>query len=122
MGSGVQRAGDTFADLVYLLMPLVDIVKGPGIGANIISVFNVKKLTDGSGYILSAGKEEAGPLVQIWGTADDGSAKAMTETNAIILKEDLAVQGKLVAGTRSYKSYSPKPLLLFLLFSLILLQ
>ena len=97
MGSGVQRAGDIFADLVNLLMPLVDIVKGPGIRANIASVINVEKLTDSSGYILSAGKEEDGPLVQIWGAAEDGSAKAMTEANAVILKEDLAIQGKLVA-------------------------
>jgi hypothetical protein len=104
MGSGVQRAGDTFANLVNLLMPLVNIVKGPGIGANIVSVFNVEKLTDGSGYILSAGKEEAAPLVQIWGVAEDGSAKAMTEANAIILKEDLAIQGKLVAHARSCES------------------
>ena len=96
MGRGVQRVGDTFTDLVNQLIPLVDIVKGPGIGANIASVFNVEKLTDGSGFILSAGKE-AVPLVQIWGVADDGSAKAMTETNAIILKEDLVIQGKLVA-------------------------
>ena len=107
MGSGVQRAGDTFADLINLLIPLVDIVKGPGIGANIASIFNVEQLTDGSGYILSAGKEEAGPLAQIWGAAEDGSAKAMTETNAIILKEDLAIQGKLVAHTRSCKSNKP---------------
>ena len=104
MGSGVQRAGDTFADIVNQLMPLVNIVKGPGIGANIASVLNVEKLTDGSGYILSAGKEKAAPLIQIWGAAEDGSAKAMTEANAIILKEDLAIQGKLVAHARSCES------------------
>jgi hypothetical protein len=98
MGSGVQRTGDMYTDLVNLLMPLVHIVKGPGMGANVASVLNVERLTDGSGYILSAGQEVAAPLVQIWGVAEDGSAKAMTETNAIILKEDLAIQGKLVSG------------------------
>jgi hypothetical protein len=102
MGSGVQRAGDTFTSLIYLLMPLVDIANGPGIRAKVISAFKVEKLTDSLGYILSAG-EEAGPFVQIWGAAEDGSAEAMTEANAIILKEDLAIQGKSVAHTRSCK-------------------
>lgn len=102
MGGTVQRAGDTFADLVHLLMPLVDdIVRAPGIGAKVASVFNVEKLADGSGYILRAGKEEAEPVVQIWAAAEDGAAKAMTELKAVILKQDLATQGKLVAGTGS---------------------
>jgi hypothetical protein len=44
-------------------MSLVDIVKGLGIGVNITSVFNVEKLTDGLGYIMTINKEEAAPLI-----------------------------------------------------------
>ena len=114
MDNAAQRAGDIFATIVFLVIPVVDAAESLGITAKIASAFRVVSIASEAGeeaLVLRASDESGKALVEIWAKGDDGSARAMTKAEAETLEADLASEGELLADTRPTPySFCPLPL------------
>jgi hypothetical protein len=101
MNNKAQKAGNIFATIAGLIMPLVDGAEAIGLTAKIAELFRVERIAGEIGeetMVLRAIDKEGEPVVEIWAKGDDG-ARAMTKAEAETVKENLDKNGELLIDT-----------------------
>jgi hypothetical protein len=106
MDNEAQEAGNTFATIVGLVIPILDAAElaanALGISAKIANIFTFAgvggEVGEAESVVLRASSMSGEPVVEIWAKGEDGYARAMTKAEAIQLKQDLGNQGELLTN------------------------
>jgi hypothetical protein len=115
MDNEAQEAGNTFAIIVGLVIPILDAAElaanALGISAKIANIFGFAgvggEVGEAESVVLQASSKSGKPVVEIWAKGEDGYARAMTEAEARQLKKDLGNQGELLTNSTSSVLFLP---------------
>jgi hypothetical protein len=108
MDNEAQKAGDTFATIVGLVIPILDVgelaINALGISAKIAKIFRVARVgsevAEAESMVLRASHKSGKPVVEIWAKGENGYPRPMTKVEAEQLKKDLGSQGELLTQTQ----------------------